>query len=195
VPPVRQARRTAGAAATRLTRAEPTVTLSRIQSGTGALELVLTRAASAGDLALGCVFELADGTGAVVQQLGGATAGPPGTVRPVVRWKARPDGESLLIDLRRVADLRRALIYGYSPSVAVLSWNGVLVATTYGGARIEFAVAHPPFSGTLALLTIHNVHGELVLRAEMDEHHGPPEMAAVAWDHHLPWIDGRTPLT
>jgi uncharacterized protein involved in tellurium resistance len=195
-PTVRDARRTAeGSAPTRLAGAHPTVTLTRLQSGTGALELSLTRPASAGDLALGCVFELADGVEAVVQELGGVTAGPPGTPLPVVRWKGRADGESLFVDLRRVRDLRRALVYGYSPSVAVLAWSGVLVITTYGGARIEVPIESGSFSGTLALLTIYNVAGELVLRAEMDGHHGPPETAAVAYDHHLPWLDGRTPLT
>jgi uncharacterized protein involved in tellurium resistance len=194
VPFARDARRTAGSSATRLTTAEPTVTLTRIQSGTGALELTLVRPASAGDLSLGCVFQLADGTEGVVQQLGGVTAGPAGSVLPVARWKARPDGETITFDLRQVNALRRALVYGYSPSIAVLAWSGVLVVTTYGGARIETPIAHAPFSGTLALLTILNVGGELVLRVEMDPYHGPPEMAAVAFDHHVPWLDGRTPL-
>jgi uncharacterized protein involved in tellurium resistance len=192
--PVREARRAPAGAPTRLAAAEPTVTLTRVQSATGALELALTRASSAGDLSMGCVFQLADGTEAIVQALGDVTAGPPGAVLPLVRYKHHGDSETLHLDLRQVGSLRRALIYAYSPSIAILSWQGVLVATTYGGARIEIPFDRPPFSGTLALLTIYNVDGELVLRAEMEDHHGPPEMAAKAFDHHLAWLEGRQPL-
>jgi uncharacterized protein involved in tellurium resistance len=192
---VRDARRAGAGAPTRLTAAEPTVTLTRVQSGTGALEIVLTRAAAAGDLSMGCVFQTADGTEAVVQAVGDVTTGPPGARLPLVRWKAQPDRETLHLDQRQVTRLRRALIYGVSPSVSVLTWQGALVITTFGGARIEVPIDHTPFSGTLALLTIYNVDGELVLRAEMGEHHGPPEMAAQAFDYHVPWIDGRRPLT
>jgi uncharacterized protein involved in tellurium resistance len=192
---VRDARRASSSSPTRLTAAEPTVTLTRVQSGTGALEVVLTRAAAAGDLSMGCVFQTTEGTEAVVQSVGDVTTGPAGARLPLVRWKAQADGEIVHGDLRQVTGLRRALLYGFSPAVSVLTWQGALVITTFGGARIEVPIDHAPFSGTLALLTIYNVDGELVLRSEMGEHHGPPEMAAHAFDYQVPWLDGRRPLT
>ena len=170
------------------------MTLTRLQSGTGALELTLTRAASAGDLSVGCAFQLADGNEAVVQALGDVTSAPAGAQLPLVRLRSRPDGETLSVDLRQVAGLRRALVYGYSPSIAAIGWQGFLVVTTYGGARIEIPLDHPPLSGTMALLTVYNVGGELVLRSEMEPFAGPPAMAAEAYDHRLPWLEGRRPL-
>src|SRR5690606_32733096 len=124
---VRDARRTAPTGPTRLTASEPTVTLTRLQSGTGALEVALTRSPAAGDLSMGCVFETAEGTEAVVQSLGDVTTGPPGSVLPLVRWKAQADQEVMHVDLRQVRSLRRALVYGYSPSVSMLTWQGALV--------------------------------------------------------------------
>jgi uncharacterized protein involved in tellurium resistance len=191
---VREARRATTGKATRLSAAEPTVTLTRVQSGTGALEVALTRAPSAGDLAIGAVYQLDDGTEGIVQSLGDALSGPAGVALPVLRLKRRPEGELLTVDLRRVTDLRRALVYGYSPTTAALAWQGVVVVGTYGGARIEVPIDREPFTGTVALLTIYNVGGELVLRSEMEPFAGPPETAAVAFDYHLPWLEGRRPV-
>jgi uncharacterized protein involved in tellurium resistance len=191
---VRDARRATNEGVARLTAAEPTVTLTRVQSGTGSLEVALTRGSAAGDLSIGAAYQLGNGTESAIQHLGGVTTGPVGPLLPLLRLRERPDGESITVDLRQVANLRRFLVYGYSPSVSMLSWNGVLVVTTFGGARIEVPLDHPPFRGTLALLTVYNVEGELVLRAEMEEFPGPPQMAAEAFDYHLPWLDGRQPL-
>jgi uncharacterized protein involved in tellurium resistance len=191
---VRSARRVSPSGPTRLTAAEPTVTLTRLQSGAGALEIALTRSSSAGDLAMGAVIETTERTEAVVQAYGDTKSAPADARLPLARLKGRDDGETLTFDLRQVRVLRRALVYGYSPSVSMLAWRGVLVLTLYSGARIDVPFDLAPFSGTLALLTIYNVAGELVIRAELDEYHGPPEMVAQAYDHRLPWLDGRRPL-
>lgn len=171
------------------------VTLTRLQSGTGTFALALVRAPSAGDLALGCVLQDATGAEAVVQAHGDRTAFPRASATPLVRLTARPEGDVVTIDLRQVRSLRRALVYGYSPSVSSLTWDGVLSATTYGGARIEIPFDRRPFSGTMAMVSIYDVDGELVIRSEMEELYGPPEMAAIAYGYEVPWLDGRVPAS
>ncbi len=193
--PVRPARRAPSGTTTRLNTAKPTVTLSRLQSGVGVLELALTRAPSAGDLSLGCVLETDRGEEAAVQAMGGHTVAPRGAAAPLVRLDARSSGDVVVIDLGQVRSLRRALVYGYSPSIATLTWDGVITASTFGGARLEIPFDRRAFSGTMAMVTIYNVGGELVLRSEMEEHFGPPETAAVAFGYGLPWLDGRVPAS
>ncbi len=169
-----------------------TVTLTRVQSGVGRLEVSLLRAATAGDLALGMVCQRSTGETYVVQRLGDATAAPAGPL-PLARLTGNQGGETIGVDLRQVVGLQRALLYGYSPSISALDWQGVVVATTHDGSRIEAPFDLPAFSGTVALLTLYNVHGELVVRAETEPFAGPPEMAAKAYGYDYPWLEGRLP--
>jgi uncharacterized protein involved in tellurium resistance len=191
--PVLDARRAPNGSVTRLGPGSPTVALSRIQSGIGGLEFGLTRAAAAGDLSLGCVYQLDNGFESVVQVLGDVLSGPPGAPLPLLRLKPRPDGVSITFDLRQVPSLRRALLYGYSPLGAAPTWDGIIVTATHGGARIEIPLDHASFDGTMAMVTIYNVEGELVLRSEMEPFSGPPERAAIGFGYAIPWLDGRRP--
>jgi uncharacterized protein involved in tellurium resistance len=175
-----------------LTAARPTVTLTRLQSGVGQLRLALARGADAGDMAAGLVCQTVDGATHVVQRLGDALATPAAPL-PMVRLVAEAGLDTVLIDLRQVGRLRRALLYGYSPGVAVLSWDGVVVATLHDGSRIEAPFDLPPLSGTVALLTVYAVQGELVLRSELEAFAGPPEMAAQAYGYRYGWLGRRLP--
>jgi uncharacterized protein involved in tellurium resistance len=195
VPSVLTMRRAPNGSVTRLGPGSPTVALSRIQSGIGGLEFGLTRASAAGDLSLGCVYQLDDGFESVVQGLGDVLSGPPGATLPLVRLKPRRDGVSITFDLRQVRSLRRALLYGFSPSGAALRWDGIIVTATHGGARIEIPLDHAQSDGTMAMVTIYNVEGELVLRSEMEPFSGSPERVAVGFGYAVPWLDGRLPAT
>lgn len=170
-----------------------TVTLTRVQSGVGQLRVSLARSASAGDLAMGLVCETFGGATHVVQRLGGAAATPE-TPLPLVHVLREGDTDTVAVDLRQVGRLKRALLYGFSPSVSVLRWDGVVVTTLHDGSRIEAPFDLAPLSGTVALLTLYNVHGELVLRAELEPFAGPPEVAAQAYGYHSGWLDGRMPV-
>jgi hypothetical protein len=172
-----------------------TVTLTRLQSGTGALQVSLSRAAAAGDLALGVVLATTDGATHVLQRLGDALATPttPAAPLPLARLTGGPGSEGCVLDLRQVGRLQRALVYGYSPSIAALTWDGLLGLTTYDGSRVEVPFDLPPLSGTVALLTAYQVRGELVLRAELEPFAGPPETAAQAYGYSYGWLDGRLP--
>ena len=52
--------------------------------------------------------------------------------------------------------------------------------TTQDGSRVEAPLDLPPLSGAVAMVTLYNVFGELVVRAEQEAFSGPPEMAAEA---------------
>lgn len=181
--------RVARASSVRLSRKEPTVTLTRLQSGLGALAVSWRPGASAGDAAVGMVLETDDGVLHVVQALGDALRTPE---RPLPLVRRDPDG-TLLLDLRQVRRLRRFLVYGYSPSVTVVGWDGLLTVTTRDGSRVEVPVDLEPMSGTVAMLTGYQVHGELVLRAEDELVAGPPEQTARRYGYTYPWLDGTRP--
>ncbi len=191
----------------RLTREEPTVTLTRLQSGLGALVAGFQPGSAAGDAAMGMVLETSDGVVHVVQALGDpprppprpgppapARCGPPPPPARPAPLGAREPAARLLADLRQIHHLRRFLLYGYSPSVAVLEWDAMLLLTTRAGSRIEVPVDLGPMSGTVALLSAYNVHGELVLRAEDELVPGPPEETARRYGYDYPWRDGRFPI-
>ena len=194
-PSVRRGRRVTSDSITRLDHRAPAVTLTRFQSGTGTLVLRLTRSTSSGDLALGAAVHTARGLEGAVQAAGGATELPAGAPHPLTRLIHLGDDEAVVIDLRQVRLLERALLYAYSPTGAEVAFDGVLVATTFGAARVEIPFDIAPFVGSLAIATLYNVHGELVLRSEREPLLGPPEAITSAYGFHIPWLDGRIPAT
>lgn len=180
-----------------LDRSRPTVTLTRLQSGVGALRVSLLRGPSSGDAELGMVCQTTDGATSVVQRLSdppGSSLATPGSALPLVRLGTHEGVDTLSVHLRQVRLLRRALLYGYSPSDAVLPWQAVVVARLQDDTCLEVRVDLPPLRGTLALLTAYTVEGELVLRAELEPSAGPPEMAAQAYGFAHVWLDGRLPV-
>ena len=140
-------------------------------------------------MALGVAYQLFDGSEHALLPDG---PGPTSDAPPVRLDK----NGAALIDLIQIRSLRRALLFAYSPTVSVLTWAGTLTATTYGGGGAETRTdPGPPFRGTLALLTLYNVGGELVARSEMTPFHGPPEMAARAFGYDIGWSGGTRPVT
>ena len=68
-----------------LTAQSPTVSLTRVQSGVGALTFEAVVGAEVGDLRLGCAYQLRNGRTSTVQHAAGRRFAPPGeTRRPVV---------------------------------------------------------------------------------------------------------------
>lgn len=173
-----------------LTAEAPTVTLTRLQSGIGQLRLSFAHGGSTGDLAMGAICQTADGATHVVQALGESLTTPE---QPMPLLRLEPGNQDLVFDLHLVPQLRRALVYLFSPSGAAVSWDGLLSVRTQDRSRIETALSHRVRRGTCALLTIYNVHGELVLRSELAAFDGPPEMAAEAYGYAYAWLDGRFP--
>jgi uncharacterized protein involved in tellurium resistance len=172
---------------------QPTVTLTRVQSGIGQLGIEAVCSADVGDLRLGAAYQLRGGPTSTVQYTGGnrfATS----SRRPVI-VAGREEYEHLRVDLRQVRELERLAVYAFSESRAELRWGGTLVVTTFGGARIELPL-ETLYAGKVAVLTsIYNLDGELVIRAEMETITGDVREAARAYGYdRITWRDDRSPV-
>lgn len=172
---------------------EPTVTLTRVQSGVGELEIEAVCSPEVGDLRLGAAYQLRDGTTSTVQYAGGNRFAP-SSRRPVI-VAGRAEYDHLRLDLRQVRDLERVAVYAFSESGADLTWGGTLVATTFGGARVELPLETLYRGRVAVLLSIYNLDGELVVRAEMETIDGDVREAARAYGYdRITWRDARTPV-
>ena len=186
-------RRVRGAGQQLLGVTAPTVTLTRVQSGIGQLEIEAVCSAAVGDLRLGAAYQLADGTSSTVQYADGNRFGP--SSRDPVLVAGRDAYEHVRIDLRHTRDLERMTIYAFSESRTELTWGGTLVVTTFGGGRIELPLETLQPGRVAVLMSIYNLAGEFVIRAEMETiHDGDVREAARAYGYdRITWRDERSP--
>ncbi|WP_326944826.1 hypothetical protein OG439_34550 [Amycolatopsis sp. NBC_01307] len=146
----------------------PAVTLDRLQSGIG---LLTVEAVPAGGVELACAYDLADGRSALI---GPGTAAPPASRTPFLAVRRR----SVAVDLRQVRLLTRLVVLAVFPA-ATPAEPGALVVTTWDGCRFELPLERP---GRVSVpLSICNVGGELVLRAEAAEAFSLPRAACEAF--------------
>jgi hypothetical protein len=177
-----------------LTPKAPTLTLTRLQSAIGVLRIEAACSPAVGDVRLGCAYQLSDGLSSVVQLVDGVGTGPAHSHRPVL-IASRGQYERLTVDLRQSRAVERLVVYAFSDSGARLDWGGTLVTTTFGQERVELALDRPPSSNVGVLMSIYNVDGEWVLRAEMEEIAGSVRDAVTAYGfEQITWLDHRTPL-
>jgi hypothetical protein len=182
-------RRTSTGAATVLTPRKPTVSLDRVQSGVGSV--TVEAAWSDGhELRLGCAIRMRSGHSAVVP-----VDDVPKPDVPVA-LSTRGRHQSLALDLLRARHLDRLIVFAVLHRPLAPAWNGTLVVTTFGGTRIEVPVERAPGPGVAVLLSLYNVAGEMVLRAEREHVHGTLRDACSAYGFNwIAWLDGHTPLT
>ena len=177
-----------------LTPAEPTVTLTRLQTGIGTLSVEALVSDQLPDLRLGCAYEFASGLQLTMQVTQGDRFAPPHSKRPVIVG-SRDRFEHIGFDLRQCREVRRALVYAFSASRHPLTWGGTLVVTTLGGARIEVPMETLQGGTVAALLSIHQVRGEFVLRAEMQALYGDVREVCRAYGYdQITWLDDRQPV-
>ncbi|MFQ1003886.1 hypothetical protein [Modestobacter sp. SSW1-42] len=177
-----------------LTRRDPTVTLTRVQSGVGTLTIEAISSAAVGDVRIGALYALADGTSGIVQLATGIGTAPPDSRRPVVTG-ARGAHEKLTVDLRQSRALCRLLVYAFSESGRELDWGGTLRVTTFGGARVEVPLDVGRHAGPVAALSLYAIDGEFVLRAEGELLTGAVREVAQAFGYdRITWADGATPV-
>lgn len=101
--------------------------------------------------------------------------------------------EQIAIDLRQCRDLERLIVYGFSESGGEPAWGGTLITTTFGGARIELPLESLQAGDVGVFLSLYNVHGEFVLRAEMQTLYGGVREASRAYGfERIAWLDDRT---
>ncbi|HET6208785.1 MAG TPA: hypothetical protein VFD94_00305, partial [Jatrophihabitans sp.] len=190
-PPVRRAR---PGPPTILTPKEPVVTLTRLQSGVGVLRIEAACSAAVGDLRLGAAYQLSSGTSSVVQLAGGPRTAPPTGNRPVIIAQ-RGQFETLTIDLVQSRSLERLIVYAFSDSGSALNWGGTLLLSTFGQARVELPLDRPPSARVSVLMSLYNIDGEFVVRAEMEEFAGSVREAVAGYGFdRIAWLDQRTPL-
>jgi len=186
---------------TLLSREDPTVALTRVQSGVGVLRITARVSRTIGDLRLAAFCALttpdtsADPTAVDVTMLDhnrGMTVAPAGSRRPVVQAL----DQGFLVDLRQVTRVRRLVVLAFSPTASALAWSGALRVETIGGARVDVPLEHAPGAGSLVALSVVAVAGELVLRAERELVPGALREAGAAYGFDtLTWVDKWTPLT
>jgi hypothetical protein len=139
-----------------------------------------------------------------VQAVSQVTVGPPASRRPVIR-ATRERFEELHVDLRQVGELERMVVYLFSHydatrtrppgTKAMVPWAGVLSTETFVGSRVDVPLRRDPGPGVLVALSIYNVDGELVLRAENELLPGSVRDAVQAFGFDtITWIDPTTPL-
>jgi uncharacterized protein involved in tellurium resistance len=171
----------------------PTVTLTRVQSGIGQLQIEAVCSPAVGDLRLGAAYQLGDGTTSTVQYTGGNRFAP-SSRRPVI-VAGRDEYEHLRIDLRRTRELERLAVYAFSESRVDLAWGGTLVISTFGGARVDLPLESLYAGKVAVLVSIYNLDGEFVIRAEMETIAGDVREAARAYGYdRITWRDDRSPV-
>lgn len=177
-----------------LTPKHPAVTLTRLQSGIGALTLEAACSAAVGDLRLGASFVLDGGASSLVQYVTGHAGAPRNSARPVI-LAGHTRYERIMLDLRQVRSLDRLLVYGFSQSGGRLNWGGTLLFTTPTGVRVELPLDRPAAAGVLVLASVYNAGGELTIRAEMELFPGSIRDAVTAYGFdRISWLDPATPL-
>lgn len=150
------------------------------------------------DLDLACMYEYADGSKGVVQALGGAlrdqSAGEP------ICWLdgddrsgAVADGENLFVDLGRVAEIKRILVFAFIYE-GVANWAGADAVVTLhpaSGPAIEVRLdEHEPQSNMCAIAMLENTGGELGVARQMRYVRGHRQLdEAFGWG--MRWSAGR----
>jgi uncharacterized protein involved in tellurium resistance len=177
-----------------LTVRDPTVTLDRLQSGVGNLTVEAVCSPAVGDLSIGALYQLTDGTSSIVQRATGLVAGPPRSRRPILT-ASRTEFEQSHVDLRQTRSLQRLLVYAFSESGRELQWGGTLVTRTFGGARVELPLDFGSHHGPIALMSLYNIDGEYVLRAEAEKVTGAVRDVSRLFGYdHITWADHQMPV-
>jgi hypothetical protein len=176
--------RTLGSAATVLSPRRPSVQLTRLQSGIGALTFEAAWSPDEG-FVLGCAYQLDSGWSSVLRQ--GETFGP-------LVMDRHAGHQRLRLDLLHGRHLQRLIVFGVPAADPGPHWAGTLLIGTHGHARIEVPV-QPPAPGPTVLLSLYNVDGEIVLRAEAQSVPGRIRDACLAFGYdRIAWRDADTAI-
>ena len=197
-----------------LTKNAPTVSLSKQQGGSARGELRVNlnwnsrpasgglfrrQAGSAIDLDLGCLYELSNGRKGVVQALGNAFSSR-NDGQPIIsldgddRTGESAEGENLRIDLSRLGEIRRILVFTYIYE-GTPNWAGAsAIVTLYpqGGAPIEILLdEHDPSARTCAIALLESTGSDLSVRREVRYINGTQSALDAAYGWGMSWTKGR----
>ncbi len=196
-----------------LTKSAPTVSLSKQQGGTAGGELrvnlnwtarpasggMFKRQAQAIDLDLACLYELRNGQKGVVQALGNSFRSRNGGA-PIIALDAddrtgeSAEGENLRIDLSRLGEIRRILVFTYIYE-GTPNWAGAnAIVTLYpqGGAPIEIRLDEADTSArTCAIALLESTGADLSVRREVRYVKGTQSALDAAYGWGMTWTKGR----
>ncbi|MDN5750399.1 MAG: tellurium resistance protein [Pseudonocardia sp.] len=151
------------------------------------------------DLDLACLWEFADGSKGVVQALGNAFQAPYQGA-PIIRLDgddrsgSAVGGENMFIDLSRVDEIRRILVFTFiyegTPNWA--SADGVVTLYPAAGPEIEVRLDESdPGSPTCVIAMLENKGGELVVNREVSYIRGGQADVDRAYGWGMDWARGR----
>ncbi|MHA6615603.1 TerD family protein [Pseudonocardia sp. DLS-67] len=151
------------------------------------------------DLDLGCLWEFSDGSKGVVQALGNAFQAPYQGA-PIIRLDgddrsgSAAGGENMFIDLSRVAEIRRILVFTFIYE-GVPNWasaDGVVTLHPASGPEVEVRLDEPdPSSPTCVIALLENKGGDLVVRREVRYVRGGQADIDAAYGWGMEWARGR----
>ena len=151
------------------------------------------------DLDLACLYELSNGRKGVVQALGNAfrssNDGPPIiSLDGDDRTGQSAEGENLRVDLSRLRDIRRILVFTYIYE-GTPNWAGAdAVVTLYpqGGVPIEIRLDESdPSARTCAIALLESTGNDLNIRREVRYVHGTQSALDAAYGWGMSWTKGR----
>lgn len=199
-----------------LTKSAPSVSLTKrggaggqlrvnLQWSTGAAPakkgfLAKLAGAPAGiDLDLACLWEFTDGTKGVVQALGNAFQAPYRGA-PIIRLDgddrsgAVVGGENMFIDLSRVSEIKRILVFAFIYE-GVPNWaaaDGVVTLFPASGPEIEVRLDEAASGApTCVIALLENKGGELTVRREVEYIRGGQADVDRAYNWGMEWARGR----
>jgi tellurite resistance protein TerA len=150
------------------------------------------------DLDLACLWEFTDGSKGVVQALGNAFQAPYAG-RPIIRLDGDDrsgsvsGGENMFIDLSRINEIRRILVFAFIYE-GVPNWasaDGVVTLYPSSGPEIEVRLDESdPSAPTCVIAMLENTGGELVVRREVQYIRGGQADVDRAFGWGMEWARG-----
>lgn len=199
-----------------LTKAAPSVSLTKHGSATGMLRVNLNwnarpaggggggffkRAAPALDLDLGCLWEFTDGTKGVVQALGNTFTASPRGVRDPVIWLDGDDrsgsnaaGENLFVNLAYAAQIRRILVFAliYEGAANWAAADGVVTLFPVTGPQVEVRLDDARDGARICgIAMLESTGGDLTVRREVNYVNGGQRLLDQAYGWGMNWTAGR----
>jgi tellurite resistance protein TerA len=151
------------------------------------------------DLDLACLWEFSDGSKGVVQALGNAFQAPYQGA-PIIRLDgddrsgSNAAGENMFIDLSRVNEIRRILVFAFIYE-GVPNWaaaDGVVTLYPAQGPEIEVRLDEADTgSPTCVIALLENKGGELTVRREVRYIRGGQADVDAAYNWGMKWAPGR----
>lgn len=155
---------------------------------------------SAIDLDLACLWEFTDGSKGVVQALGNSFQAPARGGTPIIRLDgddrsgSAVGGENMFIDLSRVAEIRRILVFTFIYE-GVPNWasaDGVVTLYPAAGPEIEVRLDEPDSQArTCVIAMLENRGGDLVVNREVRYVRGGQSDVDQAYGWGMQWARGR----